>query len=174
MGVDGWYVVARVMRKLFSCLSYNSNSGLFFRHRFNLKPDNPLHACGDWRGRDGPWQSNSPISSPVSVNRAFLLLSTHQPMPIILFFSLLALLPDAEVLWSQVYPSQQSNVSLICRDASRFFSHAPSPVQAAWHFAPAVLWHMSPVPAPRSHQPGWVDTRCCCHNPSQMFLNQTG
>lgn len=78
-------------------------------------------------------------------------------MPIILFFTLLALLPDAEVLWSQVYPSWQSNVSLICGDASCSLSCS----------------HTCGLPCSSCPTgPAWVDTRCY-HWPDQMFLNQT-
>lgn len=115
--------MTRAGRQLSWYLPHDSSPGLFFRCRFNLKSDNPLCAHRDWEGwRDGPQQSTSPLSSPDSVKRAFYFLFffayPHQSMPIILFFTLLALLPDAEVLWSQVYPSWQSNVSLICGDAS--------------------------------------------------------
>lgn len=159
-------------RKFSWWISFNSSPGLFFRHRFNLKLDNPLCAHGDWGGRDGPWQSTSSLSFLVSVNRAFFYCYLHQLIPIILLFCLLALLPDAEVIWSRIYPSWQSNVSLICRDASRSFSHAPSSVQWAWHFAPEVLSHVPQVPVyPVS--PTWPRlTPDAVIVSAQMFLNQ--
>ena len=90
--IDGWtsigecYMIARVGRKLSWCVSLNSSPGLFFRHVFNLKPDNPLGAHGDWGRRDCPWQSTCPLSFLVSVNRVFLLLSasTHTNYSVLL------------------------------------------------------------------------------------------
>lgn len=114
--------MTRAGRKLSWYLPHDSSPGLFFRCRFNLKSDNPLCAHRDWEGwRDGPSKALlhfHPLTVLKELFIFYFFAYPHQSMPIILFFTLLALLPDAEVLWSQVYPSWQSNVSLICGDAS--------------------------------------------------------
>lgn len=130
--IDGWYArwggSSLDVSHWTAVLAYSIDTNLTLNQTIHCVH---MEVEGEEMAPDKAFLHYHPLSVLIDLFYCYL----HHLIPIILFFCLLALLPDAEVIWSRVRSSWQSNVSLVCRGASRSFSHTSSSVQWTWHFA---------------------------------------